>query len=202
MERETQRLVNHFVFKGRKLKSPDDARLVPSRCELARIPRKYWKTKWSYYPDDSPQKKKLLEYVDNLDNHRKDGIGLYLAGATRQGKTAAVTLIAKEIIRRDGFPLFVPCHDIAKIEMSKDPEDVELSNKMRNVTFLILDDLGADSGKETAASMVEQIIRDRDGQLLPTLFTTNIDDADVEKHFGKALFELILEMSVLVLYTK
>lgn len=198
MERETQQLINHFVFKGRKLKEPDDTRLTASRCSLANIPRKNWSSVWKYYPDDFRPKRILLRYVEELDKHRKDGKGLLLSGRTREGKTNAAILVAKEIIRRDGFPYFLPCSHIPNIEMGKDPEDVELSSKIRNITFLILDDLGADSGKEKVASMIEQIVRDRDAQMLPTIITTNLNMTGMEKQFGLPFTALVEEICIKV----
>jgi len=198
MERETQRVINYFVFKGRKLKAPNDVLLTAARCVLANIPRKCWSSVWRYYPSECPAKNILMDYVDNLDQHRKDGKGLFIFGRTRRGKTSAATLIAKEVIRRDGFPLFVPCAHIPRIECSADSEDVELSQKMRHITFLILDDLGADSGRDKAAAMIEQVIRDRDNQMLPTIVTTNLDETKLEKEFGLPMLELLLETCIAV----
>jgi len=137
-----------------------------------------------------------LEYVKNLDKHRRDGKGLFLFGRTRKGKTFASSLIAKEVIRRDAFPLFVSAHHISRIEMSEEEEDIELSRKMRNVTFLIIDDFGADSGRGKAASMLEQILRDRDAEMLPTIISTNLNDESIIKHFGEPFMELLTEACI------
>jgi DNA replication protein DnaC len=193
-------MINQGSFQGRKLKDPDDKRLNPASCRLARLPRKLWKTEWRYYPNDYEPKKLLLQYVEDLDKHRCDGKGLLLVGRTRKGKTCASSLIVKEIIRRDGYPLFVSAHHIPAIEMSDEEEDIELSRKMRNITFLFIDDLGAGSGRGRSCSMIERIVRDRDAEMLPTIVSTNLNDALLVKHFGEPFKELLEEITIGVFF--
>lgn len=186
---ETQRMIDDFVWAKRKMKEPDDNRLTPARCHLARIKKKWWKMRWAYYPEDYPARKILSEYIEELDRCRKNGQGLLLYGDTGRGKTAAAMLIAKEIIRRDGFPLVVDAYEIPKIEI----EDPELSHKMHATSFLIIDDLGSGAGKDASRNMVEQLIRDRDARELPMIITTNLAMEDTKETLGEACTRVINE---------
>jgi len=185
---ETQRMIDDFVWAKRELKDPDDSRLTPARCHLARIKKKWWKTRWDHWGDDFPPKGKLLKFVERLDDLRKSGTGLLLHGITGRGKTSGAMLLAKEVIRRDGFPLVVDSWEIPKIEI----EDKELSHKMHATSFLIIDDLGAGAGKESAVSFIEQLVRDRDARELPMIITTNllpVMEGDNEKTLGSVVGE-------------
>ena len=193
---DTQRLIDDFVWARREMKEPDDDRLNPKRCHLARIKKKWWKVRWDHWSDDFYPKQRLLKFVANLDHQRKTGSGLLLHGTTGKGKTSAAMLIAKEIIRRDGFPLVVDAWEIPKIEI----EDKELAHKMHATSFLIIDDLGAGAGKEASQAFVEQLVRDRDARELPMIITTNLlpsmeeeipeeDKKDKDKTLGKVVGE-------------
>jgi DNA replication protein DnaC len=134
-----------------------------------------------------------MKFVGNLDEQRKSGMGLLLHGTTGKGKSSAAMLVAKEIIRRDGFPLIVDAWEIPRIEI----EDKELAHKMHATSFLVIDDLGAGAGKEAAQAFVEQLIRDRDARELPMIITTNlfpVMETDVpEKDRDKTLGSVVGE---------
>lgn len=196
MEREAQKALNYFSYKGRKLEEPDDGRLTATEMRMAGIPRKYWDSVWDYYPEDFPPLKVLRQYVEDLEKHRKDGKGLLLCGATRKGKTFASVLIAKEIIRRNGLPLFVPAYRIPALIMSEDEEDVDVYIKMMNTAFLIIDDLGADAGGNRVAAMTEQVIRERDSEMRATIISTNLSRKNMKEGFGEPLTEVIREACI------
>lgn len=174
------------------LSDPSDDWLTDERLTLARLPRVQQESKWSYYPDNALYKKALLEYIDNLEEYRKKGMGLILYGSTGKGKTCAAVLLAMEIIRRDGHPLFERYSEIARIEM--DAEDELRRSKLRDAAFLIIDDFGAGPGKEATAAMVEEILRSRQADRLTTIITTNMDKKEMLELFDEPCVRVIKEI--------
>ena len=156
--------------KGRVLESPSVDYLTTDRLNVARIPIKFRESTWDYYPNNVPHKKLLLEYVDKLDEHREDGGGLLLCGESGVGKTSAACLIALEVIKRNGYPMYVDARRIVPLELGK--YGPERRRKLRTCCFLVIDDLGSETTKDIGAGLIEGVIRSRDQRILPTKKTT------------------------------
>jgi len=192
-------LADHLIWKGRELLPPDDSRLTGARIRLAHLPlKKLKKSTWDHYGKDSSFKKTIFAYLDSLNERRKDGMGLLLAGTTGVGKTSAAVLLAKEIIRRDGFPIFVEARELQSLFFSKEDDDKEFRRKLRVSTFLIIDDLGDQPVNDFSGAIFEGLIRDRDNRMLPTIITTNLDREKFIKAYGEACHRVVKEMCTLV----
>jgi DNA replication protein DnaC len=186
--------------KGRVLEPPSVGFLTTDRLNVARIPIKSRKATWDYYKDELPFKKQLLEYVDHLDDHRQDGQGLLLCGKSGYGKTSAACLIAMEVIKRNGYPMYVDVRRLAPLELGK--YGPERKRKLRTTCFLVIDDLGAEATKEVGASMLEAILRSREQRELPTIITTNYDGDEVENRYGEGCKRVITDMCEHVPFTE
>ena len=181
-------LLSMFVWKGRKLSEPDDKRLTRSRCMIAGIVGKWLEAKWSYYPDHLMHKKLLQQYARHLDERRVDGQGIYVCGVSGTGKTFGSILLAKEVIRRDGFPFVIRYSDLFEIVTERE----EIYQRVRLTPFLIVDDLGAGSAKQTVAAMFEELLRYREIYKLATIISSNMNKVELISGFG-APFVRVLE---------
>lgn len=185
------------IWKGRVLKEPDNTRLTKSRCLLAGIYGKLLNSKWDYYPDSFKPKQQLRMYVDNLNAYRKTGEGLLLMGGSGKGKTFGSTLIAKEVIRRDGFPYFVRYSDLYKIMTDEDDEN---NQRIRLTPFLIVDDLGSGGTKSTVAAMFEELLRGREINEVATIVSTNLNTDQLVECFGTACVRVLFDLCKIVDY--
>lgn len=160
---------------------------------------RFWLSTWDHLPDGSPHKMALLNYVDGLPRRLEDGMGLRLTGLTGGGKTMAAALLTKEIVKHSGYVLYIQEHEIPRIYMQRDDErrgrgirrcssesDRNLSVKdLQEVQWLVIDDLGASSGKETARCFTEYVIRIRYDHMMPLIVTTNLTLAQIRDAYGE-----------------
>lgn len=172
----------------RPLREPDDARLTARRLALCNIPRKFWKARLSWFDRYPKVKEGIVEYMENLEGYREQGIGLLIIGPPQLGKTSGTVVIGKEIIRRGCWPHFEAEWDLAEIEMS---DDDDRRRRLRHAAFLILDDLGAMAGKEVAKAMTERILRCRYNAGLPTIVSTNLTVKALSAAYGPTVLELL-----------
>jgi len=133
---------------------------------------------------------KIIDYLYDWDNNRYFGHGITFNGGLGTGKTLAMSIILKELTKRGFRTHFITFDDMVNIFGSawNNDEAKYLSNKLRSVDILGIDELKVDSRNSSGflTSAAESIIRHRTVNLLPTLITTNLDKEDEQKHFAKS----------------
>lgn len=129
-----------------------------------------------------------LEYAEHFEQHAASGTGIFFAGKVGTGKTHLAAAIAlylmnkgTPVIFRTGIDMFA---DIRKA-YSGDVSESAILGTYKTVDLLIIDDLGKEKMTEWAASMLFGIINARYENMLPTIITTNIGTAGLEKSFGE-----------------
>ncbi|MFB4162984.1 primosomal protein DnaI [Alteribacillus sp. JSM 102045] len=117
----------------------------------------------------------------------EDANGLYLYGKFGVGKTYMMGAIANELAERDIQTMMVYVPDFFR-EMKQALSDGSVQEKIdnvKNVSVLILDDIGA----ETTSAWVRDdvlgvILQYRLMEKLPTLYTSNYDYEELETHLS------------------
>jgi DNA replication protein DnaC len=129
-------------------------------------------------------------YVDKFEDNYHYGTGLTFMGPYGTGKTMALMIALKEIIKRGRSAYFTTFGDLIAVWGSSWQDDESkriLSTKLRTVDLLGIDELRTDKRNEGGflADGLDAIIRARTSNNLPTLVTTNMDDKQQENQFAK-----------------
>lgn len=154
------------------------------RYLLANIGDQYMRLDWDTFEPLS-DKEFVDEYVEGWEDFLHHGYGVEFGGPLGVGKTFAATHIGKEMIKRNQSVFFVRFIDMV-FSFEKDDDDLE--RRMRESTFLIIDEiLPPNTSKEAAvfASHFEAMIRYRTDFDLPTIITTNLTVDELEKAYPR-----------------
>lgn len=132
----------------------------------------------------------IQKYLKEWENNRYFGHGITFNGRIGTGKTFAMSLILKELIKRGYRVHFITFDDmINAFSNSWNNEEARfLNQKLRSVDILGIDELKTDSRNNSGflSTVAESVIRHRAVNLLPTLITTNLTPQEEEVTFTKA----------------
>lgn len=127
------------------------------------------------------------EYVDNWQDNKDNGRGLYLEGTCGTGKTHLAVAIALKLINQ-GVPVICKTSIdlLADIKQSYEYDSTvneeEVLTAYKTADLLIIDDLGKERATEWSVPILYRIINDRYENMLPTIITTNYNtDSLIEK---------------------
>jgi len=140
----------------------------------AGIPSKYRKftLKDIDFPATQTLVKRIDSYIRNIDENMRKGMGLCLYGNSGTGKTVLCSIVLIEALRKGYTCYFTTVDQYRNALFNK---DLELIAQVHNVHFLLLDDIGREhqDSKGFIDSTLDELIRIRTDNLLPTLITTN-----------------------------
>lgn len=146
------------------------------------ILKEYWDLKFKNF-DSQPMSDKHQKfkadtgaYLKNIKDKRDSGNIWLIFGDVGTGKTLAVSLILKEALKKDYSAKYIIWTDLVDGIFNDDT----LVTKVREVDFLVIDDLGKD--KTNAAShskytedLLEKIIKPRFSNKMPTILVSSKD---------------------------
>ena len=160
--------------------------------------------KLNYYPSSIPSeggisyKERAIKALESSQNFVQDIIslknpkGLYFFGPVGSGKTFLAISIAKELLLKNQEVLFVVVpdyldalrHSYNKDEHS-DYSERELVGITSKVRVLVLDDLGAHNYTQWTINKIYSLLNYRLNHRLPTIITSNLSLAELEKFLGE-----------------
>ncbi|MGV8026709.1 MAG: ATP-binding protein [Anaerolineaceae bacterium] len=128
---------------------------------------------------------------------------LFLTGKFGCGKTHLAAAIANEVIRNDTRTLFLTVPDLLDwLRYAFSGEDAsyeERFSEIRDVPFLVLDDLGTQNSTPWAEEKLFQIINHRYVNHLPTVITTNLDFAEIDERISSRINDRDLVMKISII---
>lgn len=134
---------------------------------------------WDIYGASMELQKKIVNaFIVNYVEFEKQGRGLYIYSETKgSGKTMLACCLCNEIIERYGIPVkFISVPDFVELIKDKRDECKEKVDGLHQVRLLVLDDIGAQTGKqEWIDNALFRLIDYRKREFLPTIFTSNCD---------------------------
>lgn len=125
--------------------------------------------------------------------------GLYIFGQVGSGKTHLACSIANELIKKDVDVLFVVVPDyLEEIKYSWDQgsdfHEKEILDQAREVSVLIMDDLGVHSYSDWTKSKIYSILNHRMNHCLPTVITSNIEYNEIGDYLDQRISSRIIEL--------
>ena len=168
---------------------------------IMNIGSKYWDVSLSKIKETT-HKAVVSRYALKIEYVRSKGIGLYLCGDNRSGKTSIAVAILKEARRQKYTCYFITAVELrdAYYDKTMFEEDVTVIQRCIGVDFLVIDDFGKELTKsQHGERKLEDLIRQRCNNLRPTILTTNVNPnirkdetkSDLEKEYPRSLTELI-----------
>jgi DNA replication protein DnaC len=180
-----------------------DARVVAlkERSGLSKRMRGY--TLANFRPTISPSasraRMKVDEYLDNWEENREAGRGIYFCGDVGVGKTHLAVAVMNELIQRKRVPsLFVTVPELldnlrgAYNDPGRDLD--EWMAAVQNADFLVLDDLGSERATDWVRERIFVVVNHRYREALPTIFTSNIGPKDLAEQLGERTASRIIAM--------
>ncbi len=123
-------------------------------------------------------------YVDNWQENKDKGEGLYFEGTCGTGKTHLAVAIAMKLINQ-GVPVICKTSIdlLASIKQSYEHDSTvneeDVIEAYNTVDLLVIDDLGKERATEWSVPILYRIINDRYENMLPTVITTNYNTDDL-----------------------
>lgn len=123
-------------------------------------------------------------YVDNWQENKDKGEGLYFEGTCGTGKTHLAVAIAMKLINQ-GVPVICKTSIdlLASIKQSYERDSTvneeDVIEAYNTIDLLVIDDLGKERATEWSVPILYRIINDRYENMLPTVITTNYNTDDL-----------------------
>ncbi len=174
--------------KRRSLSQVDFERMgIPERFRDASIDK--------IEPNDSVHKKVIVKYILKIREMRRKGIGLLFWGDNGVGKTACASLILKAARRRGFTCFFCRSFDLKDFMIGSDEKSISIKRRIRDVDFLVIDDLGKEYSGESGfiERVLDNIFRERSGALKPVIVTTNMSKKALKERYKKSMVESLTE---------
>lgn len=155
-----------------------DRRMNRSRMPLEFVYKRASDFHWDEYTEDmSHQKSTVNSLVIRFKQWRSRGMGLYIfSKAKGSGKTMMACCVANELIHRFGISVkYVSAQEYIELMRSNIDSDRETIDSMKECNLLIIDDIGAESDKEWAKSVIFNLVDRRTSNFLPTIYTSNYE---------------------------
>jgi DNA replication protein DnaC len=142
---------------------------------------------------------KVDEYLENWEENREAGRGLYFCGGIGTGKTHLAVAVMNELMRKKRVPsLFVTVPELLdnlRETYNKPGRNLdEWMDAVQNADFLVLDDLGSERATEWVRERIFVIVNHRYREALPTVFTSNTGPKDLAEKLGERTASRIIAM--------
>lgn len=140
------------------------------------------------------------DYLDNWEEERKAGQGIYLTGGVGTGKTHLAVGVTLALMARGVPCLFVTTPDL--LESMRRDVSAEESEGMFDAALeadvLVLDDLGAERLTGWSLEKMFTLINHRFCASLPTIYTTNVGPGGMKERLGEPVLSRVLKASTLI----
>ncbi|ADU30999.1 IstB domain protein ATP-binding protein [Evansella cellulosilytica DSM 2522] len=150
----------------------------------------------NYHPRNDEQKKGkeiAIRYVNSFDHDNPRGLLLF--GNYGTGKSHLSVSIAKKIVDKRNFVVFLPVPDyLANLKATygnNSDTELRIINKIARVPLLILDDIGRVDPSGWVEEKLFQIINRRIG--MHTIYTSNFGPSELPHRIGGRNFSRMME---------
>lgn len=188
------------ILNSKKLNQEKSLILFKWIKELYRsnIPNEYWRNNFSKMDiEDLFVKKAVREFIENLDNARKEGLGLLFLGPTGVGKTAMMAEIGKAGIYHGLSAIYTTLEKyIASINGREKNEDLKiLYDRVWNADMIILDEIDKaykKSGSEWVLLQFTDLIKGTTPYNKIFLAGMNLEEEELRSKYGEAVYSALI----------
>lgn len=183
--------------------SCDDQFLLYRRFLHCGVNLTYQRLGWddfTYIPSDAVEF--AGDYLEHSDRYVSAGMGVLLWGDRGNGKTMLSMLMAKRLIAQgmDCYAnTFAGLIDAFAEGWRGKEERQWFNRRVRNAEVLFVDDVGRERNKGTGTvgeSALEEVLRYRASQSMPTVITTNENPENFANGYGGHVMSLLSERSL------
>ena len=142
-------------------------------------------------------KQYVLCYTEHLDKVYKEGKGIYFFGNNGVGKTTLACMILKECYtyrytcKRITFMDYVSLYTRAWGDSEAKQEVEEEINKIKSREFLCIEEIGKENDTKVAVNVLEDLLRYREDNSLPTIICTNLSPKAIKERYGNSIYSLL-----------
>ena len=118
------------------------------------------------------------QYAERFSKAKQKGAGLVIYGCTGCGKSHLAAAIANAVIRQEYAVRWWTVPELyaeIRATYSGNGSEGDILHECKNVSLLILDDLGAEKPSDTTRQTINMILNSRISNRRPTVITTNLD---------------------------
>lgn len=191
--------IKELVKKYRYSADPEERKIPLQRLHMinAHIPFRFIEWKLSDFDDTRIKEEMdiLRKYVKEIESNAKKGEGLFIHGAVGNGKTCLASIILGEALEKEYsgcFISFVNAMSIIRgMERGVDTENYERENLQSQ--FLVIDELStsyAEVPTKSVKATLEELLRYRTNECLPTIITSNKTPKEIEETFDSKIGSL------------
>ena len=209
MNEEMKQAIRNFMAVGSAMKEGLKEEKPPSlldKLQAAGIPKRYYGASFeSLSRDGCPETvrdmaARAYTYAMHLKENAAAGKGLLFFGEVGRMKTTLAVCVAKEAIKQGLGVFFISMPELldTMISMSRNRDSTELQKfekKIKNVTFLILDDFGAEYPKDWVLNKVDASITHRYNNLKPVSITTNMLPNEIKERYVQRVYDRLRSTS-------
>lgn len=153
----------------------------------------------------SGTREEVADYLERADYYVERGLNLVLHSRDAgTGKTLMLMLLAKALME-SGHDVFVAqMNSIVEMYTSGWRDKTEkdhFERRIMNCGFLVIDDLGKESGRngvDFVDRLVDRVFRHRIANCLPTGISSNLDRDALESGYGKYVASLLTESCIFI----
>lgn len=140
-------------------------------------------------------------FINNFENERRN---LYIFGDVGRGKTFLINSIAKELLDRNYSVIYLTATKLFRFmndylyafserkEVLQDKYDMIFTSDL-----LIIDDLGAEAGRESDKSNLFDIVNERINAGKPIIFSSNYNEDELKEIYEERIFSRIIGSSTI-----
>lgn len=137
----------------------------------------------NFEADDAPQSPisvTVRRYVEHWDEMRKDNIGILFFGSKGTGKSFYAASVVNALAEKGVMAGFATMPSLMSLLQGK-WDKTEIMDAICRFQLLVLDDIGAERASSYSAETAYNIINARYESRKPTIVTTNVALADMQK---------------------
>jgi len=157
------------------------------------VGKRFWLCTLGKMTDACEQKPKIEAWVKNVKSNLENGYGLLLMGNYNTGKTGSAVICAKATVMHGGTAYMIRGNTLnqAIFDNTLFDQDELITERVRSVDLLVLDDVGCGHESSWGLSVIEEVLRDRSDRMASTIITTNLDKNAMHEKFGESLLNFL-----------